>query len=124
MPEFPKRETILTHDEALNSILTSIAMEEAALSHILNAEGEKIQNAVKRMEKSTNIAEIMCVNESVTTMIGQIIDLQIILKNKLRLAEKFISNIPGKKPDHKPEKPPIDPCSSSKPSQLIRSWND
>ena len=33
----------MTREEALTMIIASIAMEELALSHILNAEGEKLQ---------------------------------------------------------------------------------
>ena len=32
----------LTREDSINLLLVSIAMEELALSHILNAEGEKI----------------------------------------------------------------------------------
>lgn len=87
MPEFPKLND-LTLEQAINSILTSIAMEEAALSHILNAEGEKIQFVLAN--QCTDLQKVLEINESVTSLVEQIIDLQIILKSKMRLAEKFI----------------------------------
>ena len=43
MPSFPPNGADMTREEALTMIIASIAMEELALSHILNAEGEKLQ---------------------------------------------------------------------------------
>lgn len=43
MPSFPPNGADMTQEEALTMIIASIAMEELALSHILNAEGEKLQ---------------------------------------------------------------------------------
>ena len=43
MPSFPQNGANMTREEALTMIIASIAMEELALSHILNAEGEKLQ---------------------------------------------------------------------------------
>jgi len=139
MPKFPEQETILSKDEALNAILTSIAMEETALSHILNAEGEKIQCAVKLMEQKKccngyiDMSEILRVNESVASLLEQITDLQIILKNKFRLAARLLPPIilknkfrlaarllpPEKRKPYGPEKPcspkpPDKPCSCGK----------
>ena len=39
MPSFPPCGADMTKDEALTMIVASIAMEELALSHIVNAEG-------------------------------------------------------------------------------------
>lgn len=44
MPEFPEPNPDFTLEQALIMILSSIALEEAALGHIMNAEGEKIQH--------------------------------------------------------------------------------
>ena len=41
MPSFPKADTDITHENAINMILTSIAMEELALSHIMNADADR-----------------------------------------------------------------------------------
>jgi hypothetical protein len=86
MPKFSKTDD-LTKEQAINSILMSIAMEEAALSHILNVEGEKIQYA---LTNCADIQEVIEVNESVTSLLEQIIDLQIILKHKMKLAKDFL----------------------------------
>lgn len=50
-------------------IIHSIALEEAGIAHILNAEGEKIQKAVAL---SKNIEELICVNQSVKRTLTQI----------------------------------------------------
>jgi len=95
MPKFPRPEEILSRDVAINAILTSIALEEAGLSHIINAEGEKIQYILKQCADAKTV---LAVNESVNEMLDRVIDLQIVIKNKMRLAEKFlVSNPPSTK---------------------------
>ena len=43
LPTFPTDTKHLTREDVINQILSSIAMEELGLSHIINAEGEKLQ---------------------------------------------------------------------------------
>ena len=88
MPKFPDKCTILNREDAVNSILTSIAMEEAALSHIINAEGEKIQFALASCD--ADICSIIKVNQSVSSLIDRVIDLQVILKNKMIVVKDFL----------------------------------
>lgn len=61
-------------------ILHSIALEEAGIAHILNAEGEKLQRAVA---ESGSICELLAVNESVKRMVTQITILEGQLYSKL-----------------------------------------
>ena len=85
MPQFPKLD--LTIEQSINSILTSIAMEEAALSHILNAEGEKIQYVLAHC---ADFNEVIKTNESVKALVDSISDLQLTLKSKMRLALSYL----------------------------------
>jgi hypothetical protein len=84
-PSFPDHDKVLTHDEAVNAILTSIALEETALSHIINAEGEKIQFALEHAKKNgcTDMETVLKVNESTASMLAQIAEIEIVLTNKL-----------------------------------------
>lgn len=61
-------------------VMHSIALEEAGLAHILNAEGEKIQKAVAI---SDNIEQLICVNESVKHTLTQVTLLEGMLYSKL-----------------------------------------
>lgn len=72
--------------QAITDLIESIALEETALSHILNAEGEKIQKAIA-MEDIT-LCQLLDVNADVANMVTVINDLERTLKEKL----EFISN--------------------------------
>jgi hypothetical protein len=66
-------------------VIESIALIETALSHILNAEGEKIQKAVCL---SDNVCDLIKTNDSVSKTITNITLLEQILLNKLELVHK------------------------------------
>lgn len=72
-----------TREQAITDLIQSVALQETALSHILNAEGEKMQ-AIIGMEHVT-IDELLELNKSVQTMISAITRLEIILQAKLEL---------------------------------------
>lgn len=69
------------HDCNPCQVMQSIALEEAALSHILNAEGEKIQKVVA-MPNAT-LQDLLSVNDSVMRTIRETTSLEIILLSKL-----------------------------------------
>lgn len=70
----------LTCEGGKNEIIHSIALEEAGIAHILNAEGEKLQKAVA---SDITIEELLMVNESVRKTITQITLLEGQLYSKL-----------------------------------------
>ena len=84
---------------AAASLLQSIALEETAISHILNAEGEKLQKAVKMEDCSCE--DLIVINKSVEDMVDKITNLEIVLKSKLDLIKPILDDC-GHKP-HKPE---------------------
>lgn len=72
----------VTRNQAISDIIESVALEETGLSHILNAEGEKIQKIVAI---ATRPEELLCVNKSVEGMVNAISRLEMILQSKLEL---------------------------------------
>lgn len=67
------------HDPCAD-IMESIALIEAALAHILNAEGEKLQ---KILQETDDIEKILCVNHEIDKTIVQITHLEHVLHAKL-----------------------------------------
>lgn len=77
----------LTREDATNQIISSIAMENLALSHILNAEGEKIQYVLRDFSqeggRNATIDDVLATNDSVRTMLRTVANYQMLLYNKL-----------------------------------------
>jgi len=87
--------TDLTEENALANIIASIALEEAALAHIINAEGEKIQRVVGTfvpegatgplpLETPADIEDMEAINTTVGDMMETISNIEASLHNKLR----------------------------------------
>lgn len=72
-----------TFAQAINDIITSVALEETGLSHILNAEGEKIQAFVAMPGVTTD--QLLAVNHSVQDTINAVARLEMVLQSKLDL---------------------------------------
>lgn len=78
----------VTREFAVGQIIESIAMEEASLSRILNAESEKIMAIVEN--PNTTAEQLMSVNRSVKTTVGAITRLESMLQAKLDLFQPII----------------------------------
>ena len=94
MPQITIPPTV-TVVNALANVIASIALEEAALAHIINAEGEKIQRVVGTfvpegetevlpLDEEATIEEMQAINASVGDMMGTISNIETSLHNKLR----------------------------------------
>jgi len=82
LPNIPDMtpEIRLTRQEAVNLLLTSVAMEEMGISHILNAEGEKIQYV---LSKQPTICELLSFNKSTERLLRDLIHKEMLLQEKL-----------------------------------------
>ena len=86
LPSFPTVDPPIDREDAVNQILSSIAMEELGLSHILNAEGEKLQYILGTLpggSPCTCPQDVLAVNKSATALVEAVTQNQILLKNKL-----------------------------------------
>ena len=118
MPSFPPNGADMTREEALTMIIASIAMEELALSHILNAEGEKLQYILGTLHGTSYCAcpqDVLAVNKSVTALVEAVTQNQMLLKSKLEKVLEFCP-LPPPPPPCKPEPGPCPPPCSC-PSQ-------
>lgn len=78
--------------QAISDLLESIALQEAGLAHIINAEGEKIQQAIAmaQYEDSTvTIDDLIAVNQSVSDTLIKIIKLEMVLEFKLEEVDRL-----------------------------------
>lgn len=86
----------VNRDDAINIILASIGMEELSLSHILNAEAEKIQYALGTLQigvddetnqpvysQSLTPEEVVAMNQSAGKMLRDVIKNQMLLGMKM-----------------------------------------
>ena len=76
-----------TREQTITDIITSVTLEQTALSHILNTEGEKIQKIVA---KSESVEELLAINKSVNNMVDSITKLELLLQNKIQLFENCL----------------------------------
>ncbi|MBY0050815.1 hypothetical protein H7K32_03795 [Brevibacillus agri] len=79
----------ITREDAINLLLTSIAMEELGLSHILDAEGEKIQYVLGTLTgvsgaPAATIDDLLAIDRSVREMVDATIRKEMVLQAKLQ----------------------------------------
>ena len=81
-----------TREQAITDIIESVALEETALSHILNAEGEKLQRIFAF--DSITPETVLAANHSVEATVNAIAGLESVLEMKLRLFTDCACNPP------------------------------
>ncbi|MDP4133257.1 MAG: hypothetical protein Q8882_04505 [Bacillota bacterium] len=67
--------------QAITDLMESIALQDAGLAHILNAEGEKIQKALSFPD--VTIQDLVAINQSVSDVLIKVIKLDMVLEFKL-----------------------------------------
>ena len=72
-----------TRDQAITDLIQSVALQETALSHMLNAEGEKMQ-AIIALPDATQ-EQLMALNDSVYKLVSAVTRLEMIFQSKLEL---------------------------------------
>jgi hypothetical protein len=84
MPQFPECPA-WGRPGVIDQIISSIAMEELALSHIINAEGEKIQYALGTIPGNPDaptIEDVLDVNDAVEQTMQTVLNIQMLLNAK------------------------------------------
>lgn len=88
LPSFPNVDPPIQREDAINQILSSIAMEELGLSHILNVEGEKLQYILGTLPglsgPPATVSDVLAANESVRSMLETATQNQLFLKAKMQ----------------------------------------
>ena len=78
----------MPREQAITDLLASIALQQAALSHILNAEGEKVQKILSFEQLTAET--VLRTNRSVESKVNSISDLEMILSDKIALFQDCI----------------------------------
>lgn len=116
LPTIPDIDPKITLDrcDAIHLLISSIALEEIGLSHILNAEGEKLQSF---LEHSCNdLDAYLNINDSINKTLRSIVSSQILLNFKLDSAllldehSKCHTCSPSKKKPCDKKPPKTKPC--------------
>ncbi|MGL4760929.1 MAG: hypothetical protein ACRC6T_00660 [Sarcina sp.] len=91
MPVITVNPNPVTLIQAKADLMESIALEETGLSHIINAEGEKIQAAIAMATTSgtTDASQLLAVNASVQETLKVISKIEILLQYKLEIAARL-----------------------------------
>lgn len=104
MPNIPNLNPNIEIDrnDAVNIILSSIGMEELSLSHLLNAEAEKIQFALGTLEtaqgQAASFEQILETNRQAGKMVRDVIKNQMLLAMKMEDTVDLAANIAANNP--------------------------
>ena len=77
-----------SRNQAVTDVIESIALEECAISHILNAEGEGLQRVLTF--PNLCVEDVVCINNSIIDIIKNVACLEAELKGKLGMFEECL----------------------------------
>lgn len=131
MPTIPDSFGDLTQEQSCNMMMASIAMSELALSHIINAEAEKIQYILGTLPdkpcECPTTEEILQVNHSVSNVLDKVMNNLLLLKGTLSMAlecqGRSCASNPGVCPSPCPQpcpRPEPQPCPKPEPQPCPR----
>ena len=92
MPRIPKAKHRPTLEETIIDLLESIALEEISLSHLMNAEAEKVQAFIGKdadFPFCSNYKEIITFNQSVNQLMDTMVMKEWLLLKKLEHVRKI-----------------------------------
>lgn len=91
MPNIPdiNPDICLCLKDVINLLLSSIALQETALSNLINAESEKLQSIVNEKECCYSIKELIALNVSIEKVMNEVSTIESLLVTKL----KYINQI-------------------------------
>ena len=93
MPQIPEGTNRPSLDETIVDLLESIALEEMAMAHIMNAEGEKLQAVIKQFDNNDichTILESSC--KDTQSMMNNLIMKEWLLLNRMNSIMKISDN--------------------------------
>lgn len=79
----------LEMDDIVKLIMSSIALEEISLSHLLNAESEKIQYVVSEKNKCHSLDDLIDLNKSVEKIVVEVSKIEGVLLEKMITTKEF-----------------------------------
>lgn len=121
LPNVPNITPVITvnFSEAINLLLVSIAMEEISISHIINAEAERIQFVLGTLHDSGSpgsIDDIIKVNKDVRQTLTEVVRKELLLQMKLETVLNSSSTPPLQAAPAQQPYAPDQPGSSSYPT--------
>ncbi len=93
MPQVPERDNLPSIKEVVIQILESVALEELAMAHIINAEGEKMQAIVKEIsEKNLCCSCIQSLFKNTHSTLNSLIMKEWVMLTKLSTTLEIYNN--------------------------------
>ncbi len=102
MPQVPERDHLPSIGETVVQIMESVALEELAMAHIINAEGERMQALVRQMNSSCICCE--CISDAfkmTNATINSLIMKEWLMLSKINTALEIYTKFDQNEPEDK-----------------------